>query len=465
MTVATCRPARAGEDRCPGVLRLHAAEDGGLARVRVPGGRLTLAGLEAVAGAAALGNGLVELTGRGNLQLRGLPLDAGARVAALLAEGGLLPSLEHDRVRNVIASPLAGRDAGSLCSTDAVVDALDRGLCDDAALAALPGRFLFAVDDGSGLALGHGADVTLVAAAADAGCAAATHDALPGRAAEAGDRFALLLGGALTSLSAVGDDAAALALDAARAFLAERAAGGEPGWRVIELCDGPARIARRLGGELRTAKATDGDGGQRAGNRAAGERRDRDAFGAGDGGTGGGADRRTALAPGARRQRDGRTAVTALAPLGRLEAGVAGRLAATLRAHGCEGVRLSPWRTSTVLDVEPARAGELARGLAGCGLVLEPGSGWAGLSACAGLGACPKARLDVRTAAARRAAARDAGAPAEHWSACGRRCGETRRMAVAVAADESLHVRRGDDERVAAGVDEVLALLEDPAWP
>ena len=473
MAVATCRPARAGEDRCPGVLRLHAAEDGGLARVRVPGGRLPLAGLEAVAAGAALGSGLVELTGRGNLQLRGLPLDAGERVARLLADGGLLPSPEHDRVRNVIASPLAGRDAGSLLSTDAIVEALDAGLCADPALAALPGRFLFAVDDGSGLALGHGADVTLAAAGA-------ARDEDPAPTAGDSGRFALLLGGAATSLSAAPTDAAALALDAARAFLSERAAGGEDGWRVAELRDGPERVARRLGGELRAATATDGS--ERVADEPAGPRR-ADGLGAGAGG-------RPALAPDARPQGDGRVAVTALAPLGRLEAGVAGRLAALLRAHDCAGVRLSPRRTVTVLDVEPERADALARGLADCGLVLEPGSGWAGLSACAGLGACAKARLDVRAAAAQRATARGADAPAEHWSACGRRCGETRRIEVAVAptggtrargatADggaggrtvavaESgrlpLHVRRGDDERVAADVGAALALLEDPAW-
>lgn len=114
-----------------------------------------------------------------------------------------------------------------------------------------------------------------------------------------------------------------------------------------------------------------------------------------------------------------------------------------------------------MLDVEPARADEIAGALRDLGLVTDEGSGWTGLTACAGLGACTKARVDVRAAAARRAANRAADAPPEHWAACERRCGQTSGIAVGVAALAD-GIAVGED--VVADVDAALALLagEEP---
>ncbi|HYV16282.1 MAG TPA: hypothetical protein VE972_09690 [Conexibacter sp.] len=358
-------------DRCPGILRLHEAADGALARVRLPGGRLTAGALVAIAGVARRGNGVIELTSRAGIQIRGLAAGDGAAVADELWAAGLLPSPLHDRVRNVLASPLAGRAPAALAATDAVVAALDRGLCADAALAELPGRFLFAVEDGSATLAAPRADVTL--------------------AAEAPDRIRLELAGRPTTLCAEPADAPGLALAAARAFLA--CAGSA--WHVQDLDDGPARLARCLGGAL--ADVPDA--------RLA-----------------------TAPEPGMLAQADGRVAITALPPLGRLDPATAERLAELLEA-GAGELRISPTRTLTLLDVPADAAASLVEQLDALGLVTVPGSGWQGLSACAGLGACARAQTDVRALATARAGVRGPDAPPEHWAACERDCGRPADMA------------------------------------
>ena len=402
-------PVRDRADLCPGVLRLHEAADGWLARVRLPGGRIPARGLAAVAEVAGFGNGLVELTSRASLQVRGLPADFGSRAAELLGAGGLLPSVSHERVRNILASPLAGRHARSLCATDAVVDALDRGLCDDPRLAALPGRFLFAVDDGSGLADPRRADVALVAEA-PAQAAAESRDprrADVARVAEAPEcaepsagggstSFRLWLGGSPTTLRSAPPDAPRLALDAARAFL-DLCRGADGGaWRIADIEDGPGRVARELAADAERSSMSSSE--------------------------------RYPLTI-RHTQRDGAIAITVLAALGRMDRDVVAALASLVAE-----VRLSTARTLTVVDVPADDAARLAEQLEALGFVASSASGWHGLSACAGLGACASARVDVRAAAAARALVRGADAPTEHWSACERGCGRPADVAVSVAA-------------------------------
>lgn len=126
----------------------------------------------------------------------------------------------------MLASALTGR-SGGLVDVRPWVRAFDTGLCGDPSLAALPGRFLVAFDDGRGDVAGQGADVALRALG-------------PGSAA-------LLLAGHDSGLRADHAGAVDLALAASRAFVAERAAQGGTAWRLGELADGPARVAATLG--------------------------------------------------------------------------------------------------------------------------------------------------------------------------------------------------------------------------
>jgi precorrin-3B synthase len=394
-------------DACPGVLRLHAAADGQLARVRVPGGRLEARALEALAEAASLGSDIVELTSRAGLQVRGLAEGSERALADVLTRAGLLPSLEHDRVRNILAAPLAGRGPAALAAVDPIVEQLDRELCADAELAELPGRFLFAVDDGT-RALGpvH-ADVEL--------------------AAERGGMFRLCLDGLATSLAAAGVvDAVAVALSAAHAFLALRGEDGDGAWRISELRGGARRVAQALGLEVLDRR----DGADAGG-----------APGSGDAPGGDGPSGQPARRLGLRVQRDGLFAVAVLPPVARLGRDQLLRLAELAGALDTE-VRVSPWRTLTFVDVPADAAPGLLADLQQIGLVASDASGWAGLSACAGLGACARALTDVRAEATARAALRDATSPTEHWSGCERRCGEPADVGIRfVAGVEQLEAR------------------------
>lgn len=181
------------------MLRLVAAADGQLARVRLPGGLINGVGLRALANTARdLGDGRLELTSRGNVQLRTLRDDDATELGARLADAGLWPSQTHERVRNIVASPLA--------DLESQVRALDAALCADTRLSELSGRFLFGIDDGTG-------DIAALA----------------------------------PDVLASPNDETASALAVAHAFLDERAAQGSTAWRIDDLVDGRARVSARVG--------------------------------------------------------------------------------------------------------------------------------------------------------------------------------------------------------------------------
>ena len=352
---------RVDADRCPGALTLFPAADGGLARVRLPGGIVTAAQLRAIAAAAGtLGNGVVELTSRGNVQLRGVPDAATGELGEALAAAGLLPSATHERVRNIVASPLAGID--NQHDVSSVVGELDAALCAEPALAELPGRFLFAIDDGRGDVAALGADVTAT------------------------------VGDAVTVEGIPVESPVAAMIAVAAAFLLERVAQGSRAWRVDEL--GRLDVLERAGfGRPRP---------------------------------------RAAVVPpahpvGAAAQADGGTAMTVLAPLGRLAPAQLELLASAVVARPA---RITPWRSVVVPDVGDPE--EMRTAMVDAGLGVDARSRWFGLSACTGSPGCAKALADVQADAA--AAAGQWPGRIVHWSGCERRCGRPRDTAVDVVA-------------------------------
>ncbi|MEU3748595.1 MULTISPECIES: cobalamin biosynthesis protein CobG [Streptomyces] len=354
-------------DACPGALRLHAADDGRLARLRLPAGRLTAHQVETLAVAAeTLGDGRISLTSRGNAELRGLAEECGAELAALLTAAGLLPSPTHERVRNIVASPAAGLDGLGGPEVQLWARELDALLCAEPWAAALSGRFLFVLDDGRADVAGLGGDVTLVAPAPGA-------PAGPGAAR-------LYVGGRAWRVA--GADAPRAALAAAGAFLDAARAAGNGAWRVRELPEG---CAPDVAGAL-----------DRAGISAEPVPAAQSLL-----------VHAPPLAPGPL----GAASLHVLAPLGRL---TAAQLRALLPA---DEVRLTPWRGVVVAGAGPSE--DRLAALGSHGLITRPDSPWAGVSACTGRPGCAKSLADVRADAAPGSAR---GLPV-HYSGCERRCG------------------------------------------
>ncbi len=373
--------ARSRADACPGALQPHRAADGGMVRIRVPGGLLDARRFAALSQFAAdLGAGFVDLTSRGNVQLRGLADDAAPELAARLREHGLLPSAEHERVRNIIASPLSGCDGSGVVDVTGLVGELDRGLCADPELAGLSGRFLFVLDDGRGDVAGLGGDVT----------------ALP----VSGSSAALLLAGADSGLRVCVDSVAEVLLAVARAFLAERARRGSAAWRLTELPEAVPAITERVRAEF---AAGSGEPVETPPPRQHGP----------VGVLGGGA--------------HGCATLAAAAPLGRLT----GEQLDAVAAASSGSVRLTPWRGVVLPHI--AEPDTVRSTLDGAGLVVDDASPWNGVSACAGRPGCAKSWTDVRGDARRALPLLPAGA-AVHFAGCSRRCGRPRGDVVDVVA-------------------------------
>jgi precorrin-3B synthase len=109
--------------------------DGLLVRVKPFGGILTAAALKAIAAASAgCGNGVIELTSRGNLQVRGLTQATAPEFATAMVAAGLAdPDPARERRRNVIPAPPCD---------DALVAAIEAVLAD---LPGLAPKFCVAV--------------------------------------------------------------------------------------------------------------------------------------------------------------------------------------------------------------------------------------------------------------------------------------------------------------------------------
>lgn len=323
-------------------------------RLRIPGGQTTSRTLLALTTLA----GTLQLTSRGNLQLRGIEEEdlpvATERIRGL----GLLPSASHELVRNIVASPLTGLTP-ERPDVRPLVAELDAAICAEPELAHLPGRFLFAVDDGS-------ADVWSLAF--DVGYRAL--DAKRGLVALGGgsDRRRAEVTGRVISSSAAPAEMVRVATDFVRAR-----GSSEGAWRIWELTDFRTDLAPFPG--------VDGNPG------------------------GDGAPPLGAVAG----------AASVGVPLGFLTAHQA---AAVDEAAGGGPVVVTPWRGLIIPN-----AAATTEALRHAGLITDSGSPWTKITACVGAPACAKSVIDTRKLAVQTADRGPLPTRPLHISGCERRCG------------------------------------------
>ena len=406
---------------CPGALKPMETGDGLLARVRAPRGRLSLDQAAALADAAIrCGNGVIGLTARANLHLRGLSERTLPDLHARLEYAGLIDAdPEIERLRNIVASPLDDLDPEALFDLGQSVAALEKRLAQDEALRQLPTKFSFVFDGLGRLPL---ADV------------------------EADIRFEASRDGTLVAFLA-GDDALAarcvpaevgdVAARLGRAFLALAGDGGAAPRRM-------GALVERTGASAVFAKA-------RCETKPSGRSRRR-------------ASLRGILGA---REFGGRVVVGAAAAFGEIEAVRFRALIEGARALGASSLRLTPWRAFLVVGLETLSAESLVHSMSELGFIVDADDPRLRIAACPGAPACMHGHLSVRDDATRWARKLPKGEGVIlHVSGCAKGCARPAATAATFTAtatgyDLILDGRGGDPPtRRGLSSDEVARLLE-----
>ncbi|MFG0629895.1 precorrin-3B synthase [Pseudomonas sp. xss_2] len=365
---------------CPGLWRIVAARDGGICRIKLPGGVLLADQADAVAAAAErFAGGVIEATNRANLQIRGIGAQHRELIEHLLAAGLGPREAAGDDVRNVMLSPLAGLDPLMLVDTQPLAAQILQMLESTPRLHQLSAKFAVQLDGGEGLAmLEHPHDLWLSAVELDgerwlafglAGCPSRALGAVPVQAGLALTRAVL------------------------ERFLDLASPEQSRMRQLLETCPAERFIAG-LGLEIRRDAAV--LGWQRSAIRT------------------GWLGRLT--------QRQG-LALGIAPPLGRLTPAMLRGVARIARQAGDGQLRLSPWQSAVLTNIDPAQIDAAQAELKVLGLLCDAAQPLARLTACTGSSGCAKAQADTKSDALTLASGLPAGALASvHLSGCSRSC-------------------------------------------
>lgn len=413
-------PTSVRPSACPGLLRIVPALDGGICRVKLPGGMLRSAQAQAIAEAARQhASGVLELTNRSNLQIRGvLPGQESTLIDALLG-AGLGPRVASaDDVRNLLLSPAAGLDSQARMDVRPLANQLLDLLQDTPALHALSPKFALQLDGGEALAMReHPHDLWLAAEDEQhlllglAGCPVDT----PLARVEATQAVELVRQLLLLFL-----DLATPEQSRMRQLLAK-----------IPASELLPRLQTRLDFPLQPAPA----------NWQPAATISRSPAG---------------IYPQAQ---SGLCMVAAGAQLGRLHAEQLLALAELSEHHGDGELRLTPWQGVLLGNVPESASRELLAALGELGLLIHADEPLLGLVACTGSAACARGLADSKHHALHLAELlRESGArPQVHLSACPRSCASARVQPYTLLASTPDHYQLYQRTPEAPGFGRLLA--------
>ncbi|WP_296188158.1 precorrin-3B synthase [Pseudomonas sp. UBA1879] len=375
---------------CPGLLRIVPALDGGICRIKLPGGAITAQQAQAVADAAEqFASGVIEATNRGNLQIRGIGEDHQGLITSLL-DAGLGPkNLASDDVRNLMLSPTAGIDPHQLFDARPLAEQLLHTLETHPRFHELSPKFAVSLDAGEGLSmLEHPHDLWLSALRVDG---------------------KTLLGFGLAGCPATDSPWAAVSVEAGHDLVVavlelflDNARSEQTRMRHLLEERSPAWVLERLSERLRHPVLHD----QKVTTW-----------------------RRAPVTPNAHigcypLREAGLTAVGAVVPLGRLSPSMLRRAAALAVELGDGWLAMTPWQSLMLRNVRTESTPRVIDGLGAVGLLCDANQALTQMIACTGSAACGKGLADTKADALTLAThlQQQGVSRAVHLSGCSRSC-------------------------------------------
>ena len=418
----TVDPSLPRPSACPGLLRIVPALDGGICRVKLAGGVLSSQQARAIAEAAErCASGVLELTNRSNLQIRGVLPGQQAELIERLLAADLGPSNPAaDDVRNLLLTPAAGLDPQALLDTRPLAATLLDLLQNTPALHALSAKFAIQLDGGEALTmLQHPHDIWL--------------SALSGSPA----RLAFGLAGCPTDkpLGVVDiEQAVPLVEQLLRLFL-DLAGSEHSRMRQLLGVMTPSQLLQQLQARLPFSVQTAPTDWQRKP-----------------------VSQRTPIGiyP---QQQNGLHMVAVASRLGRIDAAQLKALADLAEHYGDASLRLTPWQSLLLPNIPEQSADKLLHALAELGLLTDAKEPLSKLIACTGSAACAKGLSDSKADALRLAERlrTSTARPQVHLSACPRSCAAAHTAPFTLLASSAGHYQLYQRTPEVAGFGQLLA--------